>query len=139
MAVTVCESADGIEVRLTGLDRVLCWRRGVHADRNQIVARRAEIREVLESTIDHRALGWGSHVGGRRPGRRRVGVMLGRGVTGDQFWALPAGPVDDTLAVLDLTDHRFARLVLPHAPDTGEHRAGGGRCASPPDRPESSP
>lgn len=120
MAVTVRESADGVDVRLTGLDRALCWRRGVHVDRHQILARRSEIRKTLESTIDHRALGWGSHVGGRRPGRRRVGVMLGRGVAGDQFWALPAGPADDTLTVLDLTDHRFARLVVPHSPAPGE-------------------
>lgn len=38
--------------------------------------------------------------------------MLGRGVCGKQFWAVPAGSSVAGLLGLDLRDHEFARVVL---------------------------
>lgn len=57
-------------------------------------------------------IGFGAHDGAKHPGRRRVGVMMGRDVAGQQFWAVgPSGP-DEPLAVLDVEDLKLARIVF---------------------------
>lgn len=71
--------ADGIE-RWTGVaDSVRPGRR---------VAARVEQRQQLETMIDHRSVGIGTQLGREYPNRRRVGTMLGRGVSGNEFWAV---------------------------------------------------
>ena len=69
-------------------------------------------RYELESRIDHVQLGTGTHAGERRPGRRRVGIHLGRDVVGQQFWVTAASGPELPLLVLDLIDHQFKRAVL---------------------------
>ena len=101
-----------VRVILDRWDRVLTMRRSVEFVGATIKTATVAHRASLEPKIDHRVLGWGTHDGARRPNRRRVGTMLGRGVTGNQFWAVAAGPGSDSLLVLDLTDHEFSRAVL---------------------------
>lgn len=101
-----------VRVALSGWDRILNLRSAVVIEPGQVdevfLARRGD----LERTIDHRVKGLGSHDGGRRPGGRRVGTMMGRGVIGHQFWAVPKGGPEAVLVVLELTGHQFRRAVL---------------------------
>ena len=64
------------------------------------------------STANHRVCGLGGHFGTRRPGRRRIGVFMGRDAEGGrQFWAV--GPMDRELTVVELTgEGPLARLVF---------------------------
>ncbi len=74
---------------------------------------RVEERHELETLIDHRSVGIGTHLGREHPNRRRVGTMLGRGVPGNQFWAVAAGDATRPLLVIDLVPRGgFRRLVL---------------------------
>ena len=88
------------------------FRRIVEIDRASIVKAVVIGRQELESRIDHRQLGIGTHYGERYPGRRRVGTHLGRGVLGPQFWATARSGPELRLLVLDLNNHEFARAVL---------------------------
>lgn len=99
-------------VLLFGLDSLLVWRRRVRFERFHILRVHLLRRGDLERTIVHREFGIGPHHGANRPGRRRVGVMIGRGVVGRQFWAVGRGSADSVLVVLDLRGHLFARAVL---------------------------
>lgn len=101
----------GLRIELSGLDRAIGWRRTVAVDPDEIVDAWATIRGALEPSIDRRLLGRGPHDGAFRPGRRRVGSMLGRGIEGRQFWAMPASGPELPLLVLDLRDHEFLRIV----------------------------
>ena len=112
MAARVRLGETAITVELTGWDRIMNWRRQVRIDRHRITSVEVQERYSLESVIDHRVLGFGSHIGFKRPTRRRVGTMLGRAVTGKQFWAVPASPRDEQLLVIDLDDPEFGRAVL---------------------------
>lgn len=107
------EAAAGpLTITLSGLERALNWRTAVTIDRARVVDASATLRSALEPSIDRRVLGIGKHDGAFRPGRRRVGVMLGRGVDGKQFWAVPASGPELPVLVLDLADHEFRRIVL---------------------------
>jgi hypothetical protein len=88
------------------------WRRNVGFDLDTVTTVGVQERASLEGSIDHRALGWGTHNGAKRPNRRRVGTMLGRGVVGKQFWAVAASRETDPLLVLDLHDGEFRRAVM---------------------------
>lgn len=100
-------------VELTGWDMVANLRRRVEVDVTQILDVSVERRADVEELIDHRVLGVGMHMGKKRPNRRRVGTMLGRGVSGNQFWAVPSSDGSRSLLVVDLsTDNRFQRVVL---------------------------
>ena len=112
MAAEVEALSDRVAVVLSGWDRVMCWRTGVMFDRSKIGSASTLDRSTLENLIDHRTSGCGTHNGTKRPNRRRIGTMLGRGIAGKQFWAVPAGRGTDRLLVLDLRDHEFARAVL---------------------------
>lgn len=112
VAVKVNVRNDGVHVDLSGGDRLMCWRTNVVFDSANVASARTLDRSSLESFIDHRNSGRGTHDGSQRPNRHRIGSMLGRGVAGKQFWAVPAGPSDARLLVLDLHDHEFARAVL---------------------------
>jgi hypothetical protein len=107
-------SADGaaVAIELSGWDRAMNLRRRIGFDATTIKAVSIADRSSLESAIDHRALGCGTHNGSKSPGQRRIGTMLGRGVPGKQFWSVRAGPGSSTLVVLDLVDHEFQRAVL---------------------------
>ncbi len=118
MADTVRLGEEAITVKLTGWDRVISGRRKVRIDRNQITSVAVAHHYPLESLIDHRVLGFGSHIGSQQPNRRRVGTMLGRAVTRKQFSAAPAGPQDEQLLVVDLDDPEFSRVVLSVADPT---------------------
>jgi hypothetical protein len=105
--------SDSMIVELSGWDSVANLRRRVEVDVAQIVCVGVERRADLEALIDHRALGVGTHSGEKRPDRRRVGTMQGRGVPGKQFWAVPSGDGSRALLVVDLpADHDVRRLVL---------------------------
>ncbi len=99
-------------VRLSGWDRATNWRRTVEFQLEAVATVGLEQRRVLEELIDHRAVGIGTHDGARRPNRRRVGTMLGRGVDGKQFWAVPSGRASQPVLVLDQTHGEFDRVVL---------------------------
>ncbi|MCB9390934.1 MAG: hypothetical protein H6512_15630 [Acidimicrobiia bacterium] len=115
---------DSVLVVLNGWDRILNWRRAIEFKSDTITAVRLADRAALELLIDHRAFGWGTHDGSKRPGHRRVGTMLGRGVPGKQFWAVGAGSSTTQLVVLDLQHHEFARAVLEvHDPESFQDAA----------------
>lgn len=116
MAFEVIESQGNVTVRLTGRDRILCWRRKVEIPQQAIRSATVKTRGDLEPTIEHRLAGIGTHDGKKRPNRRRVGPMLGRHLVGPQFWAVEKGQPDQALVVLDLTDHEFVRVVLSPGP-----------------------
>jgi hypothetical protein len=120
----IAEEGGGVTVTLTGLDSLLVWKRRVRFERFHILRVRLLRRGDLERTIVHRELGIGTHHGANRPGRRRVGVMIGRGVVGRQFWAVGRGGDDSVLVVLDLRGHLFARAVLDVAGARELRRAG---------------
>ena len=101
-----------LRVALTGWDRGMIWRRGVDFDRDNIARATVAERHELESLIDHRWLGFGTHDGAKRPGRRRVGLMMGRGMAGKQFWAVPRSGPELPVLVLGLLGHEFSRAVL---------------------------
>jgi hypothetical protein len=103
---------NALTVELSGLDRLFAWRRSLVVDLATVRSAGIESRGTIEAKIDHRAAGFGTHNGRTRPGRRRVGVMLGRGVAGYQFWAVSSGGPTVRLLVLDLESSQFARLVL---------------------------
>lgn len=112
MGLTIEHDEQRIRVRLSGWDRLVNGRRSVEVDRNEVAVAQVARRADLERLVDHRALGCGTHDGAKRPGRRRIGTMLGRGVEGTQFWATGASEADVELLVLDLHAHEFSRLVL---------------------------
>ncbi len=100
-------------VELTGWDLVANLRRRVEVDVSAIRQVAVERRSDLERLVDHRVLGVGTHNGEQRPNRRRVGTMIGRSVSGKQFWAVPAGNGSQPLVVLDLSaTGDFERVVL---------------------------
>ena len=100
-------------VELTGWDMVANMRRRVEVDVTQILDVSVKRRADVEELIDHRMLGVGMHMGKKRPNRRRVGTMLGRGVSGKQFWAVPSSDGSRSLLVVDLsTNNGFQRVVL---------------------------
>ena len=101
-----------LRIGLSGWDRLMTWRRALHIDLSTVRSASVEERALLEAGVDHRSAGTGTHDGRRRPGRRRVGSMLGRGVQGSQFWAVSSGPPTARLLVLDLQSGPFARVVL---------------------------
>ena len=101
-----------LRVVLSGWDRKYMFRRIVEIDRANIARAAVIPRHELESRIDHRQWGIGTHAGERRPGRRRVGIHLGRDVIGQQFWVTAASRPELPLLVLDLIDHQFKRAVL---------------------------
>lgn len=101
-----------LRVVLSGMDCVFNGRRIVEIDRADVARAAVVQRHELESRVDHRQLGFGTHAGERYPGRRRVGTQLGRGVVGPQFWATARSGPELPLLVLDLIDHEFARAVL---------------------------
>jgi hypothetical protein len=112
MAFVISRHGAAVAVELSGWDRAMNWRRRIGFDVATIEGVSIADRSSLESVIDHRALGCGTHNGSKRPGRRRIGTMLGRGVPGKQFWSVRAGPGSSKLIVLDLVDHEFQRAVL---------------------------
>lgn len=112
MGFLIEQGSEGVRVELQGWDRAMNWRRSCVFPRAQIASVTVSPRGELEPLINYRALGFGTHDGRKRPGRRRVGTMQGRGVAGDQFWAVAAGGPDVDLVVLQLHGHRFARAVL---------------------------
>lgn len=112
MGVRVEPGAEAVRVSLSGWDRLMNWRRSVDFERESIRAANVARRSELESQIQHRALGIGTHDGSKRIGHRRVGSMMGRSVIGKQFWAATAGAADADLLVLDLVDHEFVRAVI---------------------------
>ena len=101
-----------LRVELSGWDRIFNGRRVVEIERGNIARAAVSPRHELESRIDHRQLGVGTHAGERYPGRRRVGTHLGRDVVGKQFWATARSGPELPLLVLDLVDHEFKRAVL---------------------------
>jgi hypothetical protein len=109
---TVTCTDDAVRVGISGWDRVVTWRRVLTVDLATVCSAFIESRGVLEAHIDHRVAGFGTHDGAGRPGRRRVGTMLGSGVQGPQFWAVSAGPSTMRLLVLDLQSGPFTRVVL---------------------------
>lgn len=88
------------------------WRRSVLFDMRDVLTVEADERQALEALVDHRELGCGTHNGAKRPNRRRVGTMLGRGLAGKQFWAVTASHPNATLLVLGLRNGEFVRAVL---------------------------
>ena len=100
MAFRVQPSPAGMTVVLTGVDRILVWRRSVTILTSHVRSAEAAERGALEALVDHRIAGIGPHDGGGRPGRRRVGFVLGRSVVGRQFWAVDKGPPDQRLLVV---------------------------------------
>jgi len=112
MAAELAVLDDRVVAELSGWDRAMNWRSEVVFDYTNIESASDIDRSSLENLIDHRTSGCGTHDGLRRPNRRRIGTMLGRGIVGKQFWVVPAGPGAARLLVLDLRDHEFARAVL---------------------------
>ncbi|NND75242.1 MAG: hypothetical protein HKN44_09575 [Ilumatobacter sp.] len=112
MALRVEHGPDGLVIVLSGLDRLMTLRRSVRIEPAHVASASVVDRLLPESSVDHRASGFGTHDGAKRPGRRRVGTMLGRDVVGEQFWAVPAGRADQPVLVLDLVDHEFTRIVI---------------------------
>ena len=105
-------TTDGIIVELSGWARLCCWRRAFEIPAEQIGTACVRQRGELEPSIQHREYGIGTHDGSKRPGRTRLGAMLGRGVRGSQLWAVSAGPAERELVVAELTDGRFRRAVI---------------------------
>lgn len=101
-----------LRVVLSGWDCLSNGRRIVEIDRANVAKAAVIQRHELESRIDHRQLGIGTHAGERYPGRRRVGTHLGRGVVGRQFWVTARSGPSLPLLVLDLIEHEFVRAVL---------------------------
>lgn len=101
-----------LRVVLSGWDCLANGRRTVEFERADVVKAAVVERHELESRVDHRKLGIGTHFGWVYPGRRRIGTHLGRGVIGPQFWVTARSGPELPLLVLDLTDHEFARAVL---------------------------
>ena len=112
LSFSVTVDGDGLEVLLTGWDRLLNGRSAVRAPRASLRSVWVEERGSLEALVDSRVLGYGTHAGLRRPGRRRVGTMMGRGHVGRQFWAVAAGPDDQRLLVVDVTDGHFSQVIV---------------------------
>jgi hypothetical protein len=112
VAFEVACASGAVRVELSGWDRLFTWRRSLVVDLATVRAAFIDSRGALETDIDHRAAGFGTHNGGKRPGRRRVGAMLGRGVSGRQFWAVSAGAPTAHLLVLEPESGPFARVVL---------------------------
>lgn len=113
MGFDVALSPQSLVVELTRWDSAANLRRRLDIDLGTIEDVGVEPRAGLERLIDHRVLGIGAHVGERRPNRRRVGTMLGRGVSGKQFWAVPASEGSRRLVVVDLSpESEIRRLVL---------------------------
>jgi len=105
--------AGSVIVQLTGWDLAANLRRRVEVDAEQIRGIKVEPRAAVEELIDHRVVGVGTHMGKQRPNRRRVGTMLGRGVSGKQFWAVPSSDGFRSLLVVDLSaESDFQRIVL---------------------------
>ena len=111
MAARVTFSADRITVTLSGWDRLANLRRGLDIALSAVSTVCVEDRSSLERLIDHRVIGFGTHIGEKRPNRRRVGTMLGRSVRGKQFWVVPAGDASSPLLVVELATGDFSRLV----------------------------
>lgn len=107
-------SDDHVVIDVGALTGLLVGRRTLTVPRDRIECASVASRGELEQRVDHRVLGVGPHDGQRRPGRRRVGSMLGRDVRGLQFWAVDAGPPSQRLVVLDLAPpvRNFRRIVL---------------------------
>lgn len=112
MGFDVQLSSQSMIVELTGWDRVANVRRRIEVDLADTRAVTVQQRADVERLVDHRALGVGTHDGARRPNRRRVGTMMGRSVTGKQFWAVPASDGSHPLVVLDLAAGDFQRIVV---------------------------
>lgn len=112
MSFDVQITGDAISVQLRGWDRLMNWRRTVIFPRESVQSASVQPRSALEEHIHHRAAGWGTHNGEKRPGWRRTGTMIGLGVAGKQFWAAPSSPGGSQLILLELADHEFARAVL---------------------------
>ncbi len=112
MAFSVAVKQEAVVVDLSGWDRLMNWRAEVEFSKASIRSTSVVDRSSLEELVDHRASGCGTHNGSKRPNRRRIGTMLGRQVSGKQFWAVPAGAEDARLLVLDLEHDDFARAVL---------------------------
>ncbi len=100
-------------------DRAMNGRRSVLFPWTSIKEASLARRGVLEERVDSRVLGVGTHNGATRPGWRRIGIMMGRDVTGKQFWAVAAGPRDTKIVVVALADHDFTRAVLEVDDPTG--------------------
>ena len=84
----------GFRIDLSGFDRAFNWRGSVVVAPAEIAGAWATLRGGLEPALDRRILGRGPHDGAFRPGRRRVASVLGRGVDGKQFWAVPGSGTD---------------------------------------------
>lgn len=112
MGFSVETTNSSLTVRLTGWDRAMNWRQHVTFPLSRVAAVRVEARSALEPSVQHRERGCGTHNGAKRPNKRRVGTMVGRGIAGKQFWAVAASAPDCGLLVLDLADHAFVRAVL---------------------------
>lgn len=112
VAFDISTNHDVVVVELRGWDRAMNGRRRVEFEPATITSVSVADRAALEPLIDHRALGCGTHNGSKRPGGRRIGTMLGRGVPGKQFWAVRAGPSTSRLVVLHLVGHEFQRAVI---------------------------
>jgi len=121
MGIRVDHSPVAVVITLTGLDRFATGRRRLRIPVERIVRAHVAERGALERLIDHRVVGVGTHNAGRRPGRRRIGMMIGREVVGNQFWAVDKGPSDRRLLVIDLEPPvgPFIRAVVEcDQPDT---------------------
>ncbi|MCB0994508.1 MAG: hypothetical protein KDB21_05420 [Acidimicrobiales bacterium] len=112
MAFRIEVADDCLTVWLSGWDRLMNGRRRLRFESSAVRRVSVDARGPLEDEVEHRALGVGTHDGAKRPGRRRVGSMIGRAVVGRQFWAVGAGPPSTRLLVLDLGLPPFARAVL---------------------------
>jgi hypothetical protein len=112
VAFVISVNGAAVVIALSGWDRLMNWRRRIEFDLAMVEDVSVVDRSSLESMIDHRVRGCGTHNGSRRPGRRRIGTMLGRGVPGKQLWSVRAGPGSSRLIVLDLAGHDFRRAVL---------------------------
>ena len=112
MGFAVTISADGITIELSGWARLCCWRRSFVVPAEAIGTASVRQRGEVEMSIEHREYGVGTHDGAKRPGRTRLGAMLGRGVRGSQLWAVSPGPPERELVVAELTDGRFRRAVI---------------------------
>ena len=90
----------------------MIWRRSTLFSFDSITSAFVVPRRELEPLVDHRVVGVGTHDGALRPGKRRVGTMLGRKTVGKQFWAVPHSGPELDLLVLELYEHEFAKAVL---------------------------
>ena len=68
MAFEVACTSDAVRVELSGWDRLFTWRRSLVVDLATVRSAFIESRGALEADIDHRAAGFGTHNGGKRPG-----------------------------------------------------------------------